>query len=109
MTAQRFNGAERSITNLIGQISPVPRTMTFVCIPESDEEYRALADKIEQKRPGWMVIWGIFSRRFTAYPLFPIRRRVIVVAYYPDALIERMDSAERLLRIQAANQEGAQQ
>lgn len=67
--------------------------------PEEDERYRAIAEDIELHRPGWLVIWGVWSRRFTAYPLFPVRHRVIVVAYYPDALVERMDSAEQLLRI----------
>jgi hypothetical protein len=76
-----------------------------VC-PEEDEACRATADEIQGQRPGWLVIWGVFSRRYTAYPLFPIRRRVIVVAYYPQALLERMDSAERLLRI-PSKREGA--
>ena len=67
--------------------------------PEEDEKGRAIAEDIQLHRPGWLVIWGVYSRRFTAYPLFPVRRRVIVVAYYPDALVERMDSAERVLRI----------
>lgn len=70
-----------------------------------DEQNRAIAEDIELHRPGWLVIWGAYSRRFTAYPLFPVRRRVIVVAYYPDALVERMDTAERLLRIQAGSVE----
>jgi hypothetical protein len=67
---------------------------------EEDEACQEIAEEIERQRPGWLVIWGVFSRRYTAYPLFPVRRRVIVVAYYPEALMERMDSAERLLRIQ---------
>ena len=67
--------------------------------PEEDERCRAIAEDIQLHRPGWLVIWGVYSRRFTAYPLFRIRRRVIVVAYYPDALVERMDSTERLLRM----------
>lgn len=66
---------------------------------EEDEACRAIAEEIQRQRPGWLVIWGVFSRRYTAYPLFPVSRRVIVVAYYPKALVERMDSAERLLRI----------
>ena len=68
-------------------------------VPHDEQACRALAEEIEQSRPGWMVVWGVFSRRFTAYPLFPVKRRVIVVGYYPKALVERMDSAERLLRI----------
>jgi hypothetical protein len=71
----------------------------------SDErEYRAAADEIQRQRPGWLVIWGVYSRRFTAYPLFPVRHRVIIVAGYPQALIQRMDEAERSLRIPEARE-----
>jgi hypothetical protein len=67
--------------------------------PYDEQACRALAEDIELSRPGWMVVWGVFSHRFTAYPLFPVRRRVVVTGYYPAALLERMDRAERLLRI----------
>lgn len=66
-----------------------------------EQACRALAEEIERNRPGWMVVWGVFSQRFTAYPLFPVKRRVIVTGYYPAALVERVDSAERLLRIRS--------
>ena len=69
-------------------------------VPEEDDAGRAIAEEIQRQRPGWLVIWGVYTRRYTAYPLFPVRRRVIVIAYYPQALIERMDKAERLLRVQ---------
>jgi hypothetical protein len=68
-------------------------------LPE-ESEYRAVADDIQRQRPGWLVIWGVYSRCYTAYPLFPVRRRVIIVASYPQALIQRMDEAERSLRIE---------
>ena len=73
--------------------------------PEEDERCRAIAEEIQQQRPGWLIIWGVYSRRFTAYPLFPVRRRVIVIAYYQDALLERMNSVERLLRIRPESEE----
>jgi hypothetical protein len=70
------------------------------CLVLPDErEYRALADEIQRQRPGWLVMWGAYSRRYTAYPLFPVRRRVIIIASYPQALIERMNEAERALRM----------
>jgi hypothetical protein len=65
----------------------------------NESEYRAAADEIQRQRPGWLVIWGVYSRRYTAYPLFPVRHRVIIVASYPQALTGRMDEAERSLRI----------
>jgi hypothetical protein len=69
-------------------------------VTPEESEYRAVAGEIQRQRPGWLVIWGVYSRRFTAYPLFPVRHRVIIVASYPQALIHRMDEAERSLRIQ---------
>jgi hypothetical protein len=67
-------------------------------LPE-EKEYRAAAEEIQRKRPGWLVIWGVYTRCFTAYPLFPVRKRVIIVGNYPQALIHRMDEAERTLRV----------
>jgi hypothetical protein len=69
-----------------------------------ESSYRAAADEIQRQRPGWLVIWGVYSRRFTAYPLFPVRHRVIIIAGYPQALIQRMDEAERSLRIPEARE-----
>jgi hypothetical protein len=66
---------------------------------DDESECRAVAEDIGRQRPGWLVMWGCFSRRYTAYPLFPVRRGVIVVAGYPRALVARMDDAERLLRL----------
>jgi hypothetical protein len=73
--------------------------------PPEDDKNRAILEEIQQQRPEWLVIWGVYSRRFTAYPLFPVRRRVIVSAYFPDALMERMDSADRVLRIRPEAEE----
>jgi hypothetical protein len=64
-----------------------------------EDECREIAEDIQRLRPGWLVLWGCFSKRFVAFPLFPVRERVIVVAYYPRALVTRMDEAERALRI----------
>jgi hypothetical protein len=65
----------------------------------NERECRAVANEIQRKRPGWLVIWGVYTRCFMAYPLFPVRERVIIIANYPQALIQRMDEAERSLRI----------
>lgn len=67
--------------------------------PDDEDECRAIAKEIQRERPEWMVLFGCYSRHFVAFPLFALRRRVIVTAHYPDALVARMDKAERLLRI----------
>jgi hypothetical protein len=56
-----------------------------------ENECRAIAEDIQRQRPGWLVIWGCYTRRFWAYPKFNTRGRVIIYAAYPDALLHRMD------------------
>jgi hypothetical protein len=67
--------------------------------PTEEDACRALAAEIQESRPGWLVLWGCFSHRYVAFPLLPVRRRVILIAYYPDALISRMDETERIWQI----------
>jgi hypothetical protein len=67
---------------------------------DDDEACWAIADQIHHDRPQWLVIWGRYSRRFWAYPLFEMApRRMLVWAGYPDALVERLDEAERRYRV----------
>jgi hypothetical protein len=66
---------------------------------KDDNTCRAIAEQIHHVRPQWLVIWGSFSRRFWAFPLFEMHPRLLVCAWYPDALIARMDDAERRYRI----------
>jgi hypothetical protein len=69
-----------------------------------DDECRELAQQIEQQRPGWLVLWGTYSKRFVAFPLFPVQRRTILVMSYPDALVHRMEEVERVLRVESESQ-----
>jgi hypothetical protein len=48
-----------------------------------------------------MVLWGTYSKRFVAFPLFPVERRTILVMSYPDALVARMDEVEHVLRVES--------
>jgi LmbE family N-acetylglucosaminyl deacetylase len=60
----------------------------------------AIAEQIQRDRPQWVVLWGRYSGRFWAYPLFEMYpRRMLVYAGYPDALVARMDEAERRFRV----------
>jgi len=65
----------------------------------SDDEGREIAEDIRRQRPGWLVIFGCYSRQFVAFPLFAVTRRTILSARYPDALIDRMVRAEQERRI----------
>lgn len=68
---------------------------------ENDDELREIARGIEEKRPGWIVVWGTYTRQFVAFPLFGAPRGTILTAHYPDALVDRMQYAERKLRTSA--------
>src|SRR5580700_10833366 len=67
--------------------------------PADEEACRVAARQIEQQRPGWMIMWGVYTRTFVAFPLFPVRRRIVVTATYPDVLLAWMEQAERRLRL----------
>ena len=41
------------------------------------------------------------SKRLVAFPLFTVRQRAIVIAHYPEALLDRLDEVKGGLRIQA--------
>jgi hypothetical protein len=64
-----------------------------------EENGRATAERIQRQRPGWMIVYGCYSRRFVAFALFAMRQRMIVTAAYPDALIARLDDTERRWRL----------
>jgi hypothetical protein len=68
-------------------------------VRRTDNDGYATAEQIQQQRPQWMIIYGCYSHRYWAYPLFPVSRRVIIHASYPDALIDRLDRAEQAYRI----------
>jgi hypothetical protein len=70
-------------------------------IPADEEECQAIATEMQRRRPEWMILFGCYTRHFVAFPSFAVRRRIIVIAYYPDALVARLDEAERPFRIRA--------
>lgn len=66
--------------------------------PLDDDECQALAEEIERQRPGWSVLWGVYSKRFMAFPPLSVLDGTILVVFYPDALVARMEEAERAVR-----------
>jgi hypothetical protein len=66
-----------------------------------DDEFREIARGIEEKVPEWIVVWGVYTRQFVAFPLWREPRGVVLTALYPDALVERMRDAERRLQTSA--------
>lgn len=66
-------------------------------VSADDDEFRKIARKIDEKFPEWLVLWGVYTRQFVAFPLWREPRGVVLAALYPDALVDRMRDAERRL------------
>lgn len=66
--------------------------------PVTADDSREAARAIEQQQPGWMVVYGSYSKQYVAFPLFSAPPGTILTASYPPALITRMQKTERLLR-----------
>ena len=62
--------------------------------PEEAEANRETARQLELRRPGWMVLWGAYSKQYVAFPLFAAPPGTILAAAYPPALESRMQAAE---------------
>jgi hypothetical protein len=62
-----------------------------------EKSCRQTAQRIERELPGWIVLWGCYTRQFVAFPLFPAAPGTVVAASYPEALIARMEQIERTL------------
>jgi hypothetical protein len=63
-----------------------------------DDASREAAERTERENPGWIVVFGVFTREFVCFPRFPAPAGTIVTALYPDAIPPRMRTIERDLR-----------
>jgi hypothetical protein len=59
-----------------------------------DPAEREIAAQIQDNRPRWLVLWGVASRRYWAFPLFNTEPGTIVSAIGPRELIALLDQAE---------------
>ena len=59
-----------------------------------DAERYQTAQSIQQASPGWLVIWGVYTRQYVAFPLFRAPAGCIVASGNPDTLVQRMRQAE---------------
>jgi hypothetical protein len=63
-----------------------------------DDASREAAERTERDNPGWIVVFGVFTREFVCFPRFPAPAGTIITALYPDAIPPRMRTIERALR-----------
>ena len=59
-----------------------------------DQDERQAAARVEYEHPQWLVIWGVFSRRFWAFPRFAALPGTIIAAADVSELVTIMDQAE---------------
>lgn len=64
-----------------------------------DDAARKAAERTERENPGWIVMFGSFSRQFVCFPRFPAPTGTMITALYPDAIPPRMRMIERSLRV----------
>jgi hypothetical protein len=61
-------------------------------------EMKRLAQRLESDNPLWIVVFGVFTREFVAFPRFDAPRGTLVTATYPAALPPRMRAIEAQAR-----------
>jgi hypothetical protein len=60
-----------------------------------EAERRRIAALIERDNPRWMVVWGVYSRVFWAYPKFDLPQRMILHHEDPNQLVAYMRQVEQ--------------
>jgi hypothetical protein len=63
-----------------------------------DQEALAIAERIEEENPNWIVVFGVYSRQFVCFPRFPVPQGTVVAALRPEELPGRMREIEMFLR-----------
>ena len=61
---------------------------------DTDELNYDTARQIEKGHPYWMVVWGLYSRQYWAFPLLPVPRGTIVHAADPVMLVAAIEEVE---------------
>lgn len=60
-----------------------------------DDASRGVAARTERENPGWIVVFGVFTKEFVCFPRFAAPAGTIVTALYPEAIPPRMRMIER--------------
>jgi hypothetical protein len=70
------------------------------------EDMRRIAGRLESDNPSWIVVFGVYSREFVAFPRFAAPRGTVIAVSYPGAMPGRMRQIERAARIWRALRTG---
>jgi hypothetical protein len=65
-------------------------------LAERDQMCHGVAAEIAREHPRWLVLWGLYSREFWAFPNLPVERGTIVHAPDPEMLLIGMTEVETM-------------
>ncbi len=71
----------------------------------ADDVSRETAEQTERENPGWIVVFGVYTKEFVCFPTFPASAGTIITALYPDAIPPRMRMIERAHQAQLPKDE----
>ncbi len=60
------------------------------------EDRREQAAKLDRENPRWLVVWGIFSLEFVAFPLFDVPDGIVLCSRSAPELLRRMRQTEKI-------------
>jgi len=63
-------------------------------IPHPDALHGEVASQIQRDHPNWLVMWGVYTRQYVAFPLFNAPKGTIARDPDPDQLVNRMRQME---------------
>jgi len=69
-----------------------------------DADRYKTAQAIQQAHPDWLVVWGVYTREYVAFPLFRAPAGAIIQSASPDRLLQRMQQAELAFTADPARQ-----
>jgi hypothetical protein len=58
------------------------------------DDMQQMAAKLEAENPLWLVVFGVYTRQFIAFPRFPVPPQTFLAVHYPPALPDRMREVE---------------
>jgi hypothetical protein len=70
---------------------------------ETMDDMRRIADRLEFDNPMWIVVFGVYSKQFVAFPRFAAPKGTIIAVRYPGAMPARMCKIEQAARIVRAS------
>ena len=63
--------------------------------PSNEDACRRAAARLQHDHRHWMIMWGCYTRRYVAFPLFPAPHGTILTAVAPAELAAKMRGQER--------------